>query len=133
MNGIESAIFNEGWKESMAIDYKDLQWATTGERLTAESFARYRKTGGRVAVHSIPEQVVKSTLADPMPMIASDGILQNGKGHPRASGTYARVLGRYVRQEKVLTLMDAISKMTLLPSRRLEQHVPMMKYKGRIK
>jgi N-acyl-D-aspartate/D-glutamate deacylase len=133
MTGIESAIFNEGWKESMAIDYKDLQWATTGERLTAESFARYRKTGGRVAVHSIPEQVVKSTLADPMPMIACDGILQNGKGHPRASGTYARVLGRYVRQEKVLTLMDALSKMTLLPARRLEKHVPMMKYKGRIK
>jgi N-acyl-D-aspartate/D-glutamate deacylase len=133
MTGIESAIFNEGWKESMAIDYQDLQWAATGERLTAESFARYRKTGGMIAVHSIPEQVVKMALAHDLPMIASDGILQNGKGHPRASGSYSRVLGRYVREAKVLPLMDALRKMTLMPAQRLETHVPMMKNKGRIK
>jgi N-acyl-D-aspartate/D-glutamate deacylase len=133
MTGIESAIFNDGWKESMAIDYQDLQWAATGERLTAESFARYRKTGGMIAIHSIPEQVVKTTLANPLPMIASDGILRNGKGHPRASGSYARVLGRYVREAKVLSLMDALRKMTLMPAQRLEKHVPMMKNKGRIK
>jgi N-acyl-D-aspartate/D-glutamate deacylase len=133
MTGIESAIFNEGWKESMAIDYQDLQWAATGERLTAESFARYRKTGGMIAVHSIPEQVVKMALAHTLPMIASDGILQNGKGHPRASGSYSRVLGRYVREAKVLSLMDALRKMTLMPAQRLETHVPMMRNKGRIK
>jgi N-acyl-D-aspartate/D-glutamate deacylase len=133
MTGIESAIFDEGWKEKMAIDYQDLQWAATGERLTAESFARYRKTGGMIAVHSIPENVVKMALAHSLPMIASDGILQNGKGHPRASGTYSRVLGRYVRQEKVLTLMDAVRKMTLMPAQRLEKRVPTMKNKGRIR
>jgi N-acyl-D-aspartate/D-glutamate deacylase len=133
MTGIESAIFDEGWKERMAIDFQDLQWAATGERLTAESFARYRKTGGMIAVHSIPEPVVRQTLAHALPMIASDGILQNGKGHPRASGTYARVLGRYVREAKVLTLMDALRKMTLMPAQRLEKRVPMMRNKGRIK
>ena len=52
-------------------------------------------------------------MADRMVMIASDGILDNGKGHPRAAGTYTRVLGAYVREQHVLTLMDAMRKMTL--------------------
>jgi N-acyl-D-aspartate/D-glutamate deacylase len=58
-------------------------------------------------------------VADPTVMIASDGILENGKGHPRAAGTYARVLGRYVRDEHALSLMDAIRKMSLMPAQRL--------------
>ena len=49
-------------------------------------------------------------------MIASDGILEHGKGHPRAAGTYARVLGRYVREEHVLSLADALNKMSLMPA-----------------
>jgi N-acyl-D-aspartate/D-glutamate deacylase len=96
-----------------------LQWAATGERLTPESFARYRKLGGMVAIHSIPEEIVRLAMADPTVMIASDGILANGKGHPRAAGTYARVLGRYVREEHVLSLTDAIRKMSLMPAQRL--------------
>ncbi|MCI0391949.1 MAG: amidohydrolase family protein [Acidobacteria bacterium] len=67
-------------------------------------------------------------------MIASDGIAyQNGKGHPRAAGTYARILSQYVRKEKSLSLMDAINKMSLMPARRLERRAPVMKNKGRIK
>ena len=130
---IESAIYDEGWKEALGIDYKDLQWVLTGERLTAESFARYRKTGGSVIGHAIPEEIARLSVASPLTMIASDGLLQNGKGHPRASGTYARVLGKYVRELKALTLMDALRKMTLMPARRLEQIAPMMKNKGRIR
>jgi len=52
-------------------------------------------------------------------MIASDGILEEGKGHPRAAGTYARVLGRYVREQHALSLMDALRKMSLMPAQRL--------------
>jgi N-acyl-D-aspartate/D-glutamate deacylase len=52
-------------------------------------------------------------------MIASDGILDNSKGHPRAAGSYARVLGRYVREQHALSLMDALRKMSLLPAERL--------------
>jgi N-acyl-D-aspartate/D-glutamate deacylase len=130
---IESAIYDEGWKEALGIDYKDLQWVATGERLTAESFARYRKTGGSVIGHAIPEEIARLSVASPMTMIASDGGLQNGKGHPRGSGSYARVLGRYVRELRALTLMDALRKMTLMPARRLEQIAPMMKNKGRIR
>jgi hypothetical protein len=43
MTDIKSAIFNEGWQEVFGIDYKDLQWAATGERLTKETFEKYRK------------------------------------------------------------------------------------------
>jgi N-acyl-D-aspartate/D-glutamate deacylase len=52
-------------------------------------------------------------------MIASDGILDHAKGHPRAAGTYARVLGRYVREQHVISLMDALNRMTALPAARL--------------
>ena len=132
MTDIKSAIFNEGWQEVFGIDYKDLQWAATGERLTRESFERYRQVGGFVAVFSMTEEIVEDALKSPLTMIASDGILENGKGHPRTAGTYTRVLGKYVRQQRVLSLMDALRKMTLMPAQRLERRVPMMRNKGRI-
>ena len=130
---IESAIYDEGWQEALGIDYKDLQWVATGERLTAESFAKYRKTGGAVIGHSIPEEIARISVASPLTMIASDGGIQNGKGHPRGSGSYARVLGRYVRELKALTLVDALRKMTVMPAQRLEGIAPMMKNKGRVR
>ena len=117
----------------LGIDYKDLQWAATGERLDKESFAKYRKVGGAVIAHSIPEEVARLVVASPLTMVASDGLLQNGKGHPRGSGTFARVLSRYVREQKALTLMDALRKMTAMPARRLERRAPAMKNKGRIR
>jgi N-acyl-D-aspartate/D-glutamate deacylase len=52
-------------------------------------------------------------------MVASDGILDEGKGHPRAAGTFARVLGRYVREQHALSLMDAVRKMSVMPAERL--------------
>lgn len=129
MTDISSAVFNPGWQEHQGgITYHDLQWAATGERLNEESFARYRRQGGMVAIHSIPEAMVKLAMADPAVMIASDGILENGKGHPRAAGCYARVLGRYVREQHALSLMEAVRKMTLLPAERLG-----LRNKGRIR
>jgi N-acyl-D-aspartate/D-glutamate deacylase len=133
MTDIKSAIFDEGWQEVFNIDYKDLQWAATGERLTKETFEKYRKTGGMVAVFSMTEEVVATAINSPLTMIASDGILENGKGHPRTAGTYSRVLGSYVRDKGTLTLMDALTKMTLMPAQRLERRVPAMKNKGRIR
>ena len=128
MTDLGSAIFDEGWQNRLGhISYGDLQWAATGERLTAESFARYRKQGGMVAIHGIPEEVARLAMANPMVMIASDGILDEGKGHPRAAGTFARVLGRYVREQHALPLMTALNKMTAMPAARLG-----LKNKGRI-
>ena len=130
---LESAIYNDGWQEAFGITFKDLQWVATGERLTAETFARYRKEGGSVIGHAIPEEISRLAAANPRVMVASDGRIENGKGHPRGVGTFARVLGLYVREQKALSLMDAIRKMSLLPARRLEKVVPAMRFKGRIK
>jgi dihydroorotase len=129
---IESAVYNEGWQEQFGIDYEDLQWAETGERLNAESFARYRKSGGMVIAHSISEDIVKSTIADSIVIIASDGMIDSGKGHPRGAGSFSRVLGKYVREEGVITLMEGLRKITLMPAQRLEAVAPGMKHKGRI-
>lgn len=84
-------------------------------------------------IHGNTEQAVRQALTSPLTMIASDGVLENGVGHPRNAGTYARVLGRYVRQDRLLPLMDALRKMTLMPAQRLEARVPAMKNKGRIR
>ena len=85
-----------------------------------------------VIAHSIPEDVVKSTIADSIVIIASDGMLSGGTGHPRGTGTFARVLGKYVREEKLLSLADGLRKITLMPANRLEEIAPTMKNKGRI-
>ncbi len=133
MTDIKSALFDEGWQEVFGIDYKDLQWAATGERLTKETFTEYRKTGGMVAVFSMTEEIVTAAIKSPLTMIASDGILEKGKGHPRTAGTYSRILGKYVREQHALTLMEALTKITLMPAQRLERRVPSMKNKGRIR
>ena len=86
-----------------------------------------------VAVFSMTEEIVLGALRNPLTIIASDGILDNGKGHPRTAGTYSRVLGKYVREDAALSLMDALAKMTLMPAQRLERRVPAMKNKGRIR
>ena len=131
---IESAIFDSGWQEAQGITYKDLQWAKTGERLTPETFEKYRKEGGIVIIFSIPESAVREALANPMVMVASDGMpITGAKVHPRGQGTFSRVLGYYVREQKVLELMTALRKMTLLPAQRLETRAPMFHNKGRIR
>ena len=130
---LDSAVFNPGWQERLGISYGDIQWVATGERLTAETFAKYRAQGGNVVIHSIPEDVVREALRSPLVMIASDGFINQGKGHPRGAGCYARVLGYYVREEKVLPLMEALRRMTLMPAQRLEAAVPQMRQKGRIR
>jgi N-acyl-D-aspartate/D-glutamate deacylase len=53
--------------------------------------------------------------------------------HPRGAGTHARVLGYYTRERGVITLMQAIAKLSLMPAQRLEAFVPAMAGKGRIR
>src|SRR4030042_2257323 len=129
---IESAVYDGDWRGSWGIDYGDLVWIATGERLTEESFAKYRKVGGLVIAHSIPEEAVKITIADPDVIIASDGTLTEGKGHPRGVGTFSRLLGKYVREDKLISLTEGLRKITIMPAQRLEKIAPAMKNKGRI-
>jgi N-acyl-D-aspartate/D-glutamate deacylase len=131
---LQSAIFDSGWQENMGITYKDVQWAATGERLTAETFEKYRKQGGIVVIHSIPEEAARTAVTNPIVMIASDGMpITGAKVHPRGQATFSRVLGHYVREEKALDLTTALRKMTLMPAQRLEKRAPAFKDKGRIR
>jgi dihydroorotase len=132
MTEIASAAY-AGWENRPPEDFARLLWPPTGERLTRESFVRYRKQGGYVAEFGNTEEMVRMVLAHPAVMVASDGIIENGIGHPRAVGTYARLLGKYVREDKALPLMDAIRKSSLMPAQRLEAMSPQMRQKGRIK
>src|SRR5437867_6803606 len=66
---LESAIFDPGWQDRQGITFKDIQWTKTGERLTAESFEKYRKEGGTVVIFSIPEEAARAAVADPLVMI----------------------------------------------------------------
>jgi len=134
---IGAPIFDEGWEERTGpgASVADLEWVATGERLTPETFARYRKEQprGSVIAHVIPADMVDYAIAHAGVMIISDGPrYDEGHGHPRGAGTFARVLGRYVRERHVLSLMDALGKMTVLPAQRMQKSVPQMAQKGRI-
>jgi dihydroorotase len=110
-----------------------MQLVSSGERLTRNTFEEARKKGGTVISHGRTEEQTRMAIVSPLTMIASDGYIENGRGHPRTSGSYSKVLGKYTREEKGLTLMEALRKMTIMPAQRLEARVPMMASKGRLK
>jgi dihydroorotase/N-acyl-D-amino-acid deacylase len=83
-----------------------------------------QKGGCSAVYHAISEDDLVRIMKHPATMIASDaapGIPTFGKDvpHPRAYGTFARVLGLYVREKKVLTLEEAVRKMSSFPARRM--------------
>ncbi len=129
---LQSAMFTEGWQERLGMDYGDVQWEATGERLTKETFESYRKAGGVVIMHMMKPEWIKTGVAAPGVMIASDGMPFAPRAHPRTAGTFSRLLGKYVREDKVIDLVTAIEKVSLLPAKRLETIAPMMRYKGRL-
>jgi hypothetical protein len=130
---LESAVFSN-YKTQPDEWFARLQWVDTGERLTRVTFEKYRNAGGgRVIIHGNTEERVDEAITNPLAMIASDGFdLPGGQGHPRSSGTYAKILARYVRDQKSIPLVDAVRKMSLMPAQRLEKRVPAMRNKGRI-
>ncbi|MGQ0641118.1 MAG: amidohydrolase family protein [Gemmatimonadaceae bacterium] len=131
MTEIQSALFDD-WKTWPDSRFAQHQLVSTGARLTRKSFEQARKAGGTVIIHGRSEEQTRASIVTSLTMIASDGFIANGRGHPRTSGSYSKVLGKYVREEKVLTLLDALRKMTLMPAQRLEARVPAMAKKGRV-
>jgi N-acyl-D-aspartate/D-glutamate deacylase len=132
MTSIQAALFDHK-EEEPATYYASLLWPATGEHLTKESFLRYRKLGGMVILPSNTPENVHAAVVSPLTMIASDGYIAKGQGHPRTAGTFALVLGRYVREEHALDLMTALRKMTLMPAQRLEKRAPAFQDKGRLR
>ncbi|MEJ7813201.1 MAG: amidohydrolase family protein [Gemmatimonadaceae bacterium] len=131
MTSIQSALFDD-WTTWPDERFALHQLVSTGERLTRKTFEEARAKGGTVIIHGRSEEQTRAAIVSPLAMIASDGFIENGRGHPRTSGTYSKVLGKYVRDERGLALMEALRKMTIEPARRLEARVPAMAAKGRI-
>jgi len=129
---LESSIFDDGWQSRLAISYGDLQWEATGERLTEETFERYRREGGTVILHFMKEEWIDTAIGNDWVIVASDGMPYDPGAHPRTAGTYSRILGRYVRERGVLDLTTAISKMSWLPALRVASISDQMKNKGRV-
>jgi N-acyl-D-amino-acid deacylase len=71
-----------------------------------------------VVVHMMAEEDVRRILASPLAMVGSDGMPSQGRPHPRWAGSFARVLGVYVRDERLLSLESAVHKMTGMPADR---------------
>ena len=140
MTEIQSATIQDVYKTAPDERLAELEWPPTGERLNRESFERYSRIGGPVVIHTNTEEMVVAAITSPLTIIASDAYWQDGTGHPRTTGAFARVLGRYVRSPSPegrggqgVRLMDALRKMTLLPAQRLEARVPAMRQKGRLR
>jgi hypothetical protein len=128
-----SPRFADGWQQRFRITYDDLAIPGKGERLTAATFAKARHDNTLVAAYAIPEEDVVTGLQTEWMMIGSDAILEPGNNnHPRATGCFTRVLGRYVRDQQVLSLTDALAKMTIMPAKRFGARVPALQRKGRL-
>jgi N-acyl-D-aspartate/D-glutamate deacylase len=130
MTGINSALFNPGWREKLGIDYGDLVLPDTGEHLTKERFEELHNSSTTrwVLIFANTQEIVDKVIPHPLVMIASDG----AEGHPRNAGTYSRVLAQYVREKSTITLMDALRKMSFMPAEMLQRSTPEARHKGRL-
>jgi N-acyl-D-aspartate/D-glutamate deacylase len=132
MTEIQSATIQDRYRNAPDSELADIEWPRTGERLDRASFTRYSAVGGPVVIHTNTEAMAAVAINSPLTIIGSDAYWQDGTGHPRTTGTFSRVLGRYARDAHSITLMQAIRKMTLMPAQRLEARVPAMRRKGRL-
>ena len=78
--------------------------------------------GAQMVFHGMSEDDVRYIMRYPFSMVGADGGVQNGKGmpHPRSYGSHARILGKYVREEKIITLEEAIRRMTSLAAQKFQ-------------
>ena len=139
--GIVFNIMNDrGGGDLRRIQFSRVTWKTDLEGKTLHDWAASRglaptpENGAKLVIeaelqggagaiyHVLDEADVRRIMRHPQTMIASDGRLSRpgeGHPHPRAYGTFPRVIGRYVRDEGVITLEDAVRKMTGMPAARL--------------
>ncbi|MTI46643.1 MAG: amidohydrolase family protein [Firmicutes bacterium] len=130
---IGSAVFDEGCFELWNKSYDSILLTEDpykGVRCDKELFYKVREEYPQMLVVAfvMAEEEVIEAIKAPFVSVASDGLFRRGQGHPRGSGTFPRVLGRFVRDRKELTLIDALKKMTIVPAKRIG-----LKNKGNIK
>ena len=114
------------WDESLNGKRLDAITRERGMEPTVENAAEtvmwmIEKGGCRGVYHAIGEEDIDRIMRHPATMVASDGEVATGRGaiHPRSYGTFARVLGVYVHDKHVITLEDAVRKMSSLPAQRV--------------
>lgn len=137
---VEYLRTDRGGGDTRRVQFGRVTWDTTLEGRTLFDWAERRGVGpsleaaaklviegelnggASMIYHVIDEGDVRRIMRHPQTMVASDGRLTfpgDGVPHPRAYGTFPRVLGHYVREEGVLTLEEAVQKMTGMPAARL--------------
>lgn len=121
---IGSAVFDEGCFELWDKSYDSIMLTEEpfkGMFCDKELFEKARKEYPKMlaVAYVMNEKEIIEALNHPLVMIASDGIYRNHSGHPRGAGTFPKVIGHYVRDEKVIEFFDAMYKMTLMPAKRL--------------
>jgi len=117
---IGETTYDDGWLEHYQTGYDSIELCDgefKGQRCTEEIFYKLRKEAPRTITvcHVMLPQDVDSALLHPNVMLATDGFLNNGQGHPRAAGTFPRFIKNYVNTNRI-SLDDAIYKMTSLPA-----------------
>ena len=127
-----SSVFEDGCLEAWHRSYDSILLTEEPylyQRCTKEMFedARENYPDMLAVAFVMNEEEIRQAVADPYGMIASDAIINQGAGHPRAAGTFPRVLGKYVRQEHALSLIDALRKISFTPAERLG-----LRNKGRV-
>ena len=115
--------YDPGWLERYHCDYDVLEYCEgkyKGQRATAETFAELRRDFPEciTVCYVMKEEDIRLAFRHPGVMLASDGLMNNGQGHPRAAGSFPRFLAEFARKG-TLSLYDAIEKMTAMPADRL--------------
>ena len=115
--------YDPGWLDRYHCDYGVLEFCEgkyKGQRATKETFDEMRRDFPQciTVCYVMKEEDVRLAFRHPAVMLGSDGLLNNGQGHPRASGSFPRFLAEFSRNGN-LSLYDAIEKMTAMPAQRL--------------
>lgn len=121
---IGSEVFNRGCVDKWHVGYEDILLTEEPYRNIYCSEELLYKARGEypdmlAVAFAMKEEEVISALKSPHVMIASDGIYNGDKGHPRGAGTFPRVISKYVRDHGSMSLEDALYKMTAMPAKRL--------------
>jgi N-acyl-D-amino-acid deacylase len=115
---VSSAPTHPEW-EGKTVAALASAWSLDAEG-AAERIVRDEGQACFVVVFTMDENDVKTVMAHPSTMIGSDGVPTGGKPHPRLYGCFARVLGHYVRDERVFPLETAIHRMTGFPAAKFQ-------------
>jgi len=157
---VGAAMFSgPDWRERMDSTANNFQLGA--DRMSEEELADYQtnKPGTFITWHFLDESkpedlaLLDASVTHPSVLIASDSVFwsyfdedgnvkfyegdewplpENVFGHPRSTGSYTKILRSYVRERGLLSLSEAIRKMSLMPAQTLEDSVPQMRNKGRI-